>query len=686
MSNYLDDLNEMQKKAVTSDSKYQLIIAGAGSGKTTVLTSKIIYLIDKKKVSPYNILAVTFTNKAASEMKERVIGFLGEHTAVMVKTFHSFGTYLLRQHFELTGRSKNFQIYDTDDSTKTVRNVLLELEIDKSKSKYYYSLIQEYKQNLEDNNLIEPLELDVFKEIYRRYNEALSNYNAFDFEDLILRPIQILKNNPNIRSDIQSRFKNILVDEYQDSNYTQFVLIKILSSGENSLTVVGDDDQSIYSFRGADVNNILEFEKEFHEAEVIKLELNYRCTPQILDLANRVIGYNTMRLGKSLYTINEDGNRPELFSSSDEEEEVKLIIEKIKQNIYPYGETAILYRTNNQSRIFEQIFNKNNIPYKVIGAIRFFEREEIKDVLAMLRWLINPSDMIAFERIISKPSRGIGEKGLLEIQETAKKNKCDLFKALKIKATKKQTPALKEFIECFNNLEHIDEMPISELLRHLITQSGLLKYHKTRDEKDGTDKTGNIQELVSSVSNRPGGYDNIVSYLEEVTLSGATDQLTENNCIKMLTIHNAKGLEFDVVFIAGMENGVFPNQTLVTTDEDLEEERRLFYVAITRARKHLYISYANNRNIYGRRLFQTPSILLEPFYDSEIVLQNTQINDNRTCQLGAMVIHKDYGRGKIIDITVNNNNRILKVDFFDYGEFSFIEQYANLKLIGEQDD
>ncbi len=686
MSSYLNNLNDAQKEAVLSESRYQLIIAGAGSGKTTVLTTKIIHMIKTGQYSPNEILAVTFTNKAAMEMRERIDSIIGSESNIMVKTFHSFGTYLLRKYPENTGRTSSFQIYDADDSYKVVAKSLEILENNKNLAKQYCNLIQQFKMSLDNPDSIMADDVDFFIKLNKSYNDQLRRYNAFDFEDLIVKPISIMKNNPDITDQINRRFKFILVDEYQDSNYSQFMLIKILASGGASLTVVGDEDQSIYSFRGAEVTNILNFEKHFPGTQRITLELNYRSTPEIIDLANRVINCNKMRLGKTLYTVNNCGELPVCFVAEDEEDEVKKVISYINEKSHELGETAVLYRTNNQSRIFEQVFNRYNIPYQLIGSIRFFEREEIKDALALLRWFVNPFDLISFERIISKPSKGIGTKTLDKIYKIADKENFNILSALKFYNNSKYNDQLNDFIMAYEILNNYEFNSLDQILTHLVKNTGLLNYFINKDNKDGTDKAGNILELVSSAKDRGCDHESIINYLEEVSLTGSGDVETDTSRIKILTIHNAKGLEFDTVFVTGMEDGVFPNTTLVETTEEIEEERRLFYVSLTRARKNLYISYAKSRNIYGRKSFQTPSQLLYPIFDYEKILPNNRINDKSDFNLGNIVIHNDYGRGKVIDQFINGDKRLIKVDFYDYGEFTFIEKYSKLRIIGDNND
>ncbi len=688
MEKLLQQLNVQQKEAVKIDKKHVLILAGAGTGKTKAITTRIIYLINNEKINPGNILAVTFTNKAANEMKERVLKYI-KGSDVTIKTFHSFGAYILRREAFAIGRNKYFQIYDSADSKKALKEVLKKFDFAKSEFGRIQKWIQEYKQQIEIYSNMKYFS-DIYKEIYNAYNKYLQDSNSFDFEDLILQPIKIFSKYPDILSKYQSRFKYILVDEYQDTNKSQFELLKFLAGKDNKVMVVGDEDQSIYKFRGADISNILNFEKDFVNAKIIRLEQNYRSTTNILNTANSIIENNTSRLGKKLFTNKLEGNKIILFEAYNEIIEVEKILELIKNNNMNLNNIAILYRTNNQSRPFEQVFNKQNIPYIIIGAIRFFEREEIKDAISILKWLINPKDKIAFGRFVNKPIRGIGKKSL-SLFFTESENFNDLFDALqnisKIKTISKR--AGKALSELGKNLKeknkHLKEKPIDELIYYYLEKLGLLEYFKEKDDKDGTEKIKNITEFIKTIEHRGKGEKVILSYLEEVSLSPTETDENHDNKIKLMTIHNAKGLEFDNVFIAGVEQGLFPHSNSLESDEEYEEERRLFYVAITRAKKNLIISYCSNRNIFGWENKQEPSDFIQelPIDLLELKFLNKNVTNRITPVYleGDIVRHKEYGKGEIIRIKKSNGKHLAKIDFWDYSFMELILEYTKLEKV-----
>jgi DNA helicase-2/ATP-dependent DNA helicase PcrA len=685
MDDILSALNEKQAEAVTTDFQNVLILAGAGTGKTRVITSRIIYLINKMNINPYNILAVTFTNKAANEMKERVVSYSNRKIDLMIKTFHSFGSFILREVPFAAGRNKYFQIHDASDSKKALSDIIKKFEYKESKLDLVYKWVQEYKQKLENINLMS-FKDDTYIEIYRRYNEFLVKSNCFDFEDLILEPIKIFGKYPELAYKYQERFKYILVDEYQDTNKTQFELLKALAKDINNVMVVGDEDQSIYKFRGADINIILNFEKDFNKPKIIKLEENYRSTSTILDAANHVIQNNFSRIGKNLYTSKNKGSKIILFKAHDETEEVKIIADIIRENNYDYKETAILYRTNNQSRPFEQYFNKNSIPYILVGSIRFYEREEIKDAISILRWIINPNDRISFARFVNKPPRGIGEKAL-EYFFNGLDGYKDMMDALaNIKKfnsiSKKAADSFKSLFEIFCDKDYkIQNEPIAKIINDYFISLGLRNHYEMQDKLEGTDKIGNFTEFLKTIEDRGIGEGAILSLLEEASLTDINEEI-DNNRIKLMTIHNAKGLEFDNVFITGVEEGIFPAIKSMESEEELEEERRLFYVAITRAKKNLAISYAEERNIYGRSTWAGPSLFLEELPEELLelnLLNKNVIKSNVYFKEGDVVRHKEYGKGKIININKVNGKHVAKIDFWDYAFLELILEYTKLE-------
>ena len=690
MDDILKNLNEQQKQAVKSISKHLLILAGAGTGKTRAITSRIIYLIKERHINPLNILAVTFTNKAANEMKERVFKYIEDDREPIIKTFHSFGAYILRIESYASGRNKNFQIYDSDDSKKVIAGIVKNFDYSKSETGRIYKWIQTFKQQIEDYDSIK-YKNKTYKEIYNEYNKYLLNSNCFDFEDLILEVYKIFTKYPEILSKYQKRFKYILVDEYQDTNRSQFELLKLLAGSDNNVMVVGDEDQSIYKFRGADINNILSFEKNFIDTKIIRMEENYRSTINILETANSLIKNNISRLGKNLYTNVKGGNKIiifEAFNDFDEAEKILYLIEKSNMQL---NNIAILYRTNNQSRSFEQVFNREKIPYIVLGSITFFEREEIKDAISLLKWIVNPKDKIAFSRFINKPSRGIGEKALSTFFYESEKY-TDFFDALKnIKnfklLSKKASDTFVKIYEIFKDKDYlIDSHPIDQLLTFYLHKLNLWEYYEQKDLNEQTERLNNLTEFIKSLEKRGKGMTEILSLLEEVSLVSPVDEdKSYSNKIRLMTVHNAKGLEFENVFVVGLEEGLFPHANSID-QEDFEEERRLFYVAITRAKKNLIISYCRKRNMFGIDNFQEPSQFLmelpkEIFEESYLNYEQEKSSKSLKYSVGNIVRHKDYGNGKIIMLKYVKGKNLIMIDFYDHSIKEFILEYTDLEIV-----
>ncbi len=699
------ELNDKQLEAVQTDNQYNLLLAGAGSGKTKTLTSRIVHLIENCYTSPYNILAVTFTNKAANEMKERVNSRIKLRTNPLIKTFHGFGAFILRVDGFAVNRDKNFQIYDDKESDKVLNQVLKKFGIDKKQIYHVKNWISKYKQSLENYDKMKYKNLQ-YREIYSSYNKALEEANCFDFEDLILQPVNIFNKYPEIRQKYSERFTHILIDEYQDTNFSQYSLIKSLCSLKTNLMVVGDEDQSIYKFRGADISIILNFKNDFDGSAVIRLEQNYRSTGNILELANSVIQNNTNRLGKNLFTTFGDGEKAILFDAYDNEQETQKIIHFIKSLELEFSETAVLYRTNSQSRVFETLFTTFKIPYQIVGSTAFFDREEIKDIFGILKWILNPKDKLSFERFVNKPHRGIGAKALETFYQESLCYNQDLFKTLmgldKISLTKK---AKEGFLDLKNTFENIytllNEKTIPQLIDYFLTKLGLDEYYQEVDYQEQTDKIDNIKELVSTIKNIEKGEENLLNFLEEYSLSASTlreknekEEIENTNKVKLMTIHNAKGLEFDNVFICGAEDGIFPHSNSIYEDDGIEEERRLFYVAITRAKKRLFISFCKTRSLfYGDYEFQTPSRFLSELKNECLDLQslskeaakkiglfeNNKKNKNNF-KVGDKIKHKKYGGGKVLERAEKNGKTLIKIDFYDYGEMEFIAEYESKKM------
>lgn len=619
---YLDNMNDMQKQAILHTEGPLLILAGAGSGKTRVLTHRTAYLIDEMRVNPYHILAITFTNKAAGEMRERIddiVGFGSE--SIWVSTFHSTCVRILRRYIDRLGYDTNFTIYDADDQKSLMKDICKRLEIDTKqfKEKMFLSVISSAK-----DELIDPIEFenraagDFTKRkqamVYREYQQALKANNALDFDDLIFKTVELFKLDKEVLSSYQERFKYIMVDEYQDTNTAQFELIRLLASKYKNLCVVGDDDQSIYKFRGANIYNILNFEKHFPDAKVIKLEQNYRSTQNILDAANSVIANNVGRKDKKLWTENGEGEKitfEQLDSGYEEADYVaRDISRKIRQGEARYKDCAVLYRTNAQSRLFEEKFITSNIPYKIVGGVNFYARKEIKDLLAYLKTIDNGRDDLAVKRIINVPKRGIGATSINRVSNYAMDNDIDFYSALRraadIPGVGRAESKIRPFVLFIQGLKAKAEiLSVSQLLEEIIEQTGYVDELRAEGTDEAEARIENINELISKTVAYEESTDepSLSGFLEEVALVADIDDVdSESDYVVLMTLHSAKGLEFDNVYLAGMEDGLFPSYMSITSDNaaaEIEEERRLAYVGITRAKKNLTITSARMRMIRG---------------------------------------------------------------------------------------
>lgn len=631
-----DSLNDMQKEAVYQTEGPVLILAGAGSGKTRVLTHRIAYLIEEKGVNPWNILAITFTNKAAGEMRERVdqlVGFGSE--SIWVSTFHSACVRILRRFIDRLGYDTNFTIYDTDDQKSLMKEVCRYLQIDTKmyKERALLSAISSAK-----NEMISPEEYRLeaegdfsrkkIAEVYAEYEKQLRANNALDFDDLLVKAVQLFQTQPDVLEYYQERFRYIMVDEYQDTNTVQFRLIQILSSKYRNLCVVGDDDQSIYKFRGANIKNILNFEEEFPDAVVIKLEQNYRSTSTILNAANAVIRNNHGRKDKTLWTENPEGEKlvcRQFDNAYDEADYIAGAIQKkVKEEGASYNECAVLYRTNAQSRMFEERFVSTNIPYKVIGGVNFYARREIKDLLAYLRTIENGRDDLAVRRIINVPKRGIGLTSINRVQEYAIQKEIGFYEALRAADLIPNIGRAVSRLESFTALiEHFKEeagrMTPLALLNDIIETLDYESYLEEIDMEDAESRIENVEELKSKVASyeesceQTGEQPTLSGFLEEVALVADIDNLDEeSDYVVLMTLHSAKGLEFPYVFLAGMEDGLFPSYMTITADDpmELEEERRLCYVGITRAMKELTLTCARRRMVRGETQYNKSSRFL----------------------------------------------------------------------------
>lgn len=624
-----DTLNEQQKQGVFTTDGPVLLLAGAGSGKTRVLTHRIAYLIDEMGVQPYNIMAITFTNKAAGEMRERVDSIIGHGSSqIWVSTFHATCVRILRRYIDRIGFDNNFTIYDTDDQKTVMRDICKRLQIDTKmlKERTIMGAISSAK-----DELISPVDYHLqamgdynktkIAQAYQEYQSALRKSNALDFDDLIVKTVELFKLCPDVLAGYQDRFRYIMVDEYQDTNTAQFELIRLLASQYRNLCVVGDDDQSIYKFRGANIRNILDFEKVYPEATVVKLEQNYRSTQNVLDAANAVIRNNVGRKDKALWTQKGEGSRVHFrqFDTAYDEAEFVAddVVRKKREGITDYGDCAVLYRTNAQARMLEERFVVEGIPYDVVGGTNFYARREIKDMLAYLKTIDNGRDDVAVKRIINVPKRGIGATTIARVQEYADGRGISFYDALReadqIMTIRKSAKKLEPFaimIQTFRS--KLEYYGLEELIKDIIETTGYVKELESSDEEDAEDRINNIDELISKIVAYEETHEeaDLSEFLEEVALVADIDRIDDDgNRVLLMTLHSAKGLEFSHVYLAGMEDGIFPSYMAITSDndEDVEEERRLAYVGITRAKEDLTVTCAKQRMLRGETQYNPVS-------------------------------------------------------------------------------
>lgn len=626
MQNLLEELNNKQKEAVENTEGPVLVIAGAGSGKTKVLTHKIAFLIQEKQVKPWNILAITFTNKAANEMKQRVENLLSDSSNdIWMGTFHSICVRILRRYIDRIGFDSSFIIFDTSDQRTLVKDCLKELKVD---DKLFTDRAVLSEISNAKNEMLEPKAYSVkyandfrketIGKVYELYQKRLRENNAIDFDDIINYTIKILTENQDVLEYYTEKFKYVLVDEYQDTNKAQFMLISILASKYGNITVVGDNDQGIYSFRGADISNILNFERDFPGTKIIKLEQNYRCTGNILKAANAVIKHNETKYDKKLWTENNEGNIPCIYSGDDEYDEASYIINQIRflktEEYFKFSDFAVLYRMNSQSRAIEDILRREDIPYKIIGGLKFYERKEIKDIIAYLRLIFNPSDNMSLKRIINEPKRGIGKTSLdniAKISEETGNSMYDIIKNAEKYGLNRVYLNSREFIEAIEELRSKkDNMLISDLIKETLKKTGYTKALELENTVEAETRIQNLDEFLTvAIEFEEESTDNtLAEFLEGITLSSDVDNLEdEEESVTLMTLHSAKGLEFPVVFLVGMEEGIFPGYKSIGEPKELEEERRLFYVGITRAKQYLYLTCAKRRTIFGSTSYNSIS-------------------------------------------------------------------------------
>ena len=698
----LDNLNEKQQEAARKIDGQTLILAGAGSGKTRTITFKIAHMIKEKGISPKNILALTFTNKAAREMKERVEALIGSNSDILISTFHSFSVKLLRMYSERIGYGTNFNIYDTSDQKTLIKKILKDNNLENTfKPGVVINQISRLKElGLNYTTMGNQVDLRVpinqkLKTVFQEYQENLEKNNSMDFSDLLVNAKALL-DDPYVLERIQNKYVYILIDEYQDTNEIQYQMVKKIANKYKNICVVGDEDQSIYSFRGANIQNILNFENDYPNASVIKLEQNYRSTQNILNAANSVIKNNNSSKGKKLWSANNLGEKVKVFKASNNKEEAEFIAEKIldlKASGKDFSKFCILYRTNAQSRAIEEAFMKNKIPFKLFGGLQFFERREIKDLISYLLLINNIKDDLSFERVINTPKRAIGPKTIDSLAQIAKKNNTSLFEAIDIIEDQITGSAKNKFISFKNMInelkENITNITTSDLLKELIEKISYFDYLTTLENSD--ERRENINELINSItfSEQEIGFLSLQDYLENISLNSAIDNLNEDeDYVKLMTIHSSKGLEFNTVFLTGLEEGLFPRDDLSPDDPELEEERRIFYVALTRAEENLFLTHALERTKYGNHflygvvrsrfldeidediledihnpnmykyqktmteLSKTPAFREYTQFITENKINTTPKTDiNIGYKVGEKVFHNTYGEGTIKQIT-----------------------------------
>jgi len=746
LSDYLNELNDDQKKAVLHKNGPLIVIAGAGSGKTRVLTYRIVHLINEG-VDPFNILALTFTNKAAKEMKKRISQSVGDSIAknIWMGTFHSVFARILRSEASFIGYPTSFTIYDTQDSERLVSNIIKELKLNKDnyKAKQIRNRISSLK-----NNFISPekyysvpelVEQDKiskreeFVTIYKRYNDRCFKASAMDFDDLLLKTNELLNKFPEILSKYQDKFRYIMVDEYQDTNYSQYLIIKSLSDRYENLCVVGDDSQSIYSFRGANIDNILNFKKHYPNCSTYKLEQNYRSSNNIVQCANSLIKKNQFKLDKTIWTSNEDGDKILVNKSQTDSDEGRFIASSIfqeKNNEYLDNSAfAVLYRTNAQSRSIEDALRKINIEYQVFGGLSFYQRKEIKDILAYLRLTQNQNDEESFRRIINFPPRGIGQTTIDKLTLISEKENLSLFDSI----SKIKNYNIKINSSTIDKLENFQNLILSlkifsnnnnalDTATHILNKSLIINYYKDEGSLESFNRIENIEELINGINDFMLGQNELYEsdkslskYLEDVALYSETDKNIESNKVSLMTIHMAKGLEFPIVYVVGLEENLFPSIMSINSREEIEEERRLFYVAMTRAEKKLILSYCNQRFKWGNIVESEPSRFLSEI-DNKFTINNniqreTPSIDNKLLRIKKIrtkptlsnlkkikkdisnsiinininvddnVFHERFGKGKVIEIEYDGNNSRATINFQNSGQKKVLLRFAKLKIL-----
>jgi len=715
VSHILDGLNEAQREAVTANNRSLLVLAGAGSGKTRVLVHRIAWLVAVEGVSPHGVLAVTFTNKAAAEMRGRIETMLGMPAGGMwVGTFHGLAHRLLRSHWQDVGLPQGFQILDSDDQYRMIRRILKSLDIDEQRwpPRQVQWFINAKKdeglrpQHLDGDN--DPFQVKMI-ELYQAYEDVCKRSGLVDFAELLLRAHELFLQRRDVLEHYQARFKHVLVDEFQDTNTIQYAWVRLLAGERGHIFIVGDDDQSIYGWRGARIENIHQFSSDFPGTQTIRLEQNYRSTGNILNAANALISHNADRLGKELWTAGEDGEPIRLYAAFNETDEARYVVDRIGDWIDKGGvrrETAILYRSNAQSRVFEENLMMQGIPYRVYGGMRFFERAEIKDVLAYCRLIENRHDDAALERVINTPTRGIGDRSIASLREIARVRGMSMWDAISTVVAEKTLAAravgaltkFQEIVESF--ADGSDELELYELVSMVVENCGLIEFYRNKEKGEkGEARVENMEELVSAARNFEQSEDDIemsplAAFLSHAALEAGEGQADPwEDCVQLMTLHSAKGLEFPMVFLCGMEEGLFPHQRSIEEPGRLEEERRLCYVGMTRAEQQLVISYAEQRRIFGNDLYPRPSRFVGEIpaelveevrpkvsTSSPTATHGSLDESPEGMQLGQRVVHPKFGEGVVLSYEGQGNAARVQVNFDFEGSKWLVLAYANLQV------
>ena len=721
----LEPLNDAQREAVTATAPSVLVLAGAGSGKTRVLTHRVAWLAAVEDVSPFSILAVTFTNKAAAEMRQRIEQLLGSPGGAMwIGTFHSIAHRLLRMHWREAGLPQSFSILDSEDQQRQIRRVIKSLDLDESRwpAKQVQWFINAKKdEGLRPHHLAgghDPVHNQMVQ-LYAAYQEACDRAGLVDFAELLLRAHELWRDNPSLLAHYRNRFRHVLVDEFQDTNVIQYAWIRLLIGDSGRPFVVGDDDQSIYGWRGARVENIHRFQSDHPGTQVVRLEQNYRSTGNILKAANAVIAHNRERLGKDLWTSDEEGDPIRLYAAFNEQDEAQFVVERIREWVREGGnraECAVLYRSNAQSRVFEEALIHAGVPYRVYGGLRFFERQEIKDALAYLRLLENRNDDASFERVVNLPTRGIGAKTMDTVRERARERGESLWNAARGLIDDKALPAraaaaLQAFLDLIDEIDAaVRGLELHEQIDHVVQGSGLIDHYSKERGERGEARIENLEELVSAgrsfnpqdLSEEEAALPPLAAFLSHAALEAGEGQAAEwEDCVQLMTLHSVKGLEFPLVFMCGMEDGLFPHQRSLMDGEGIEEERRLCYVGMTRAMKHLYMTYAEQRRLWGVEQMGVPSRFLReipdellyeirprvkvarPAYVSRHPRARIEVADTlpKGIGLGARVRHPKFGEGIVLNCEGAGQQARVQVNFDAAGTKWLVLGFANLEVV-----